>query len=120
MSDTVTLKVPEKFRRDGYKKDEHKSIESGPYLIELMCEKPGTAGGYAFIDSFSALLTGEDMKRGLKGPPDFIDMYPEKPLHRAVYSRENAIPLVEGTGWEIESFHEPEEHIQHSIICKPS
>jgi SAM-dependent methyltransferase len=253
MSDTVILKVPEKFRRGGYKEDEHKSVESGRYLIEFMCEKLGiadlsdvnlldigcgnkfvqailngglpiknyvgidiqpglieylqsnvtddrftfyvsntrnemynpegeplsgasrlpleegsfdiiclfsvfthlapddyvgmlkllrryikpegkvfftlfvnetTAGGHGFIDrfsdSFSALLTEEDMKRGLKGPPDFIDMYTEKPLWRAVYSRENAIRLAEGTGWEIESFHDPEEHIQHSMICKPT
>ena len=82
-----------------------------------------TEGGHGFVDkmsaAFAAALTEEDLKAGLKGPKDFVDWYPEKPLWRAVYSRDNAIRLVEGTGWEIESLNDPEEEVQHYMVCKP-
>ena len=50
---------------------------------------------------------------------DFIDLFPEKPLRVAMYSRPHALELVEGTGWEVESLNDPEEHIQHYMICRP-
>jgi len=82
-----------------------------------------TAGGYGLVDRFAesiaASLSEEDMKKGLQGPPDFADWYPDKPLWRAIYSRENALRLVDGTGWVVESLHDPEVEIQHHMICKP-
>ena len=54
------------------------------------------------------------------GPPDFLDYYPADPLKVAIYSRENALRLVENTGWEVESLNDPEEYIQHYMICKPA
>jgi hypothetical protein len=39
---------------------------------------------------------------------------------RAVYSRENALRLVQDTGWEVESLNDPEKSVQHYMICKPA
>jgi len=52
-------------------------------------------------------------------PPDFLDFYPTHPLKCALYSREYALWLVKNTGWEVESLNDPEECIQHYMICKP-
>jgi SAM-dependent methyltransferase len=54
------------------------------------------------------------------GPPAFVDFDPSQPLKWAIYSREHAIELVEGTGWKIESLNDPEEAIQHYMICTPA
>jgi len=82
-----------------------------------------TAGGHGFLDRMApyiaSALTEEHLQSGPQGPKDFVDWVPERPLWRAVYSRENAIRLVAGTGWEIESLNDPEEHIQHYMICRP-
>jgi SAM-dependent methyltransferase len=51
--------------------------------------------------------------------PDFLDAVPSQPLKIAMYSRENALQLVQGTGWEVESLNDPEEAIQHYMICRP-
>ncbi|MFT4520089.1 MAG: SAM-dependent methyltransferase, partial [Halioglobus sp.] len=82
-----------------------------------------TEGGHGFVDKMSAgiapSLSEDDLKVGLKGPADFLDWYPERPLWRAVYSREKAINLIADTGWEIESLNDPLVDIQHYMICKP-
>lgn len=82
-----------------------------------------TEGGHGFIDNmarkFAEHLSEEDIKKGLEGPADFKDWFPERPLWRAVYSKENALRLVEDTGWEVESLNEPEENIQHYMVCRP-
>ena len=70
-------------------------------------------------EKLKAHLTEEELAKGLQGPEDFKDWFPERPLWRAVYSRENAIRLVENTGWEVESLNDPEENIQHFMICRP-
>jgi SAM-dependent methyltransferase len=51
--------------------------------------------------------------------PRFSDGIPEQPLMMALYQREYALELFEGTGWEIESIHPPERYIQHYIVCHP-
>jgi hypothetical protein len=53
------------------------------------------------------------------GPPAFVDFDPAQPLKWAIFSREHALELVEGTGWKVESLNEPEEAIQHFMICTP-
>lgn len=82
-----------------------------------------TEGGHGFVDEmskgFAGKLSEKDLEAGLQGPKDFVDWHPERPLWRAVYSRKNAIDLVAGTGWEIESVNDPEEDVQHYMICKP-
>ena len=82
-----------------------------------------TEGGHGFLDMmapyYTKALSKKDIDIGLQGRRDFVDWVPEKPLWRAVYSRENAIRLVAGTGWEIESLNDPEPQTQHYMICKP-
>jgi SAM-dependent methyltransferase len=53
-------------------------------------------------------------------PPDFVDLDESDPLKFAIYSRSHASALVEGTGWVIEGIHDPEEHVQHYIVCRPA
>jgi SAM-dependent methyltransferase len=53
--------------------------------------------------------------------PRFVDEIPGRPLERARYTRDYAIELVEGTGWEIEAIHppHPKGYIQHYMVCRP-
>ncbi len=50
----------------------------------------------------------------------FTDKKKGEPLVWAVYSREEVYKLMAGTGWEIEQLFDPEDDIQHHIICKPA
>ena len=91
-----------------------------------------TAGGYGLIDKFGRALresTDPELKRALAnageaaGPPPrlpFRDVSPNKPLLYALYSREHALELIEGTGWEVVSVSPPDVHLQHHIVCAPS
>jgi SAM-dependent methyltransferase len=99
-------------------------IKPGGRIIFSLFVNEVTAGGHGFVDRlasrFASTLTEQELEAGLQGPKDFVDWwYPEKPLWRAVYSKANAIRLVEGTGWEIESLNDPEEEVQHYMVCKP-
>lgn len=85
-----------------------------------------TAGGYGWMDGVKrdvenslGVRPDRDDSRPPPEPPDFIDANPEKPLFRAIYSRKYALRLLEGTGWELESLNDPEEYIQHYMICRP-
>jgi SAM-dependent methyltransferase len=49
----------------------------------------------------------------------FTDLEKKQPLMWAVYSLDYVYELVAGTGWQIESLFDPEDEIQHHIICKP-
>ena len=90
-----------------------------------------TAGGLGFIDN----VRKQWEKNGVQidsvndraaeyfaeqKVPDFIDFDPKQPLKWAIYSREHAIELVERTGWKIEGVHDPEDAIQHYIVCSPA
>ncbi len=81
-----------------------------------------TETGHGLVDSLSnaaathpELISPADLDRG--DVPDFVDMNPADPLRWAVYSREYARKLVEGTGWSILSVRPPAQHLQHHIIC---
>lgn len=52
---------------------------------------------------------------------DFIDMVPDRPLLKPVYSRRLAEALVDGTGWQIVGLHPPgpSSYIQHYFVCRP-
>ena len=97
-----------------------KYVKPDGTLIFSLFVNETTAGGHGFIDGISRHIeiTDEAM-RNWDGPPDFKDWNPKEPLKWAVYSREHAIRLVQGTGWEIESLNDPEEVIQHFMICRP-
>lgn len=88
-----------------------------------------TAGGHGLIDGLARTAAeaaadenGAD-EAALGEPPsrdvaDFADIGPN-PLQWAVYSRDHALALVEGTGWEVESINDPTPAIQHYIVARP-
>jgi SAM-dependent methyltransferase len=49
----------------------------------------------------------------------FRDLDPNRPLMYALYSREHAHELIEGTGWEPLRMVPPTEHAQHVFVCRP-
>lgn len=49
----------------------------------------------------------------------FRDAFPNKPLQWALYSRQYALELIEGTGWEVEKLCKPNQWAQHHFICRP-
>lgn len=51
--------------------------------------------------------------------PRFVDEVPDQPLLIARYSRDYALELVDGTGWEVVELHPPEPYIQHYMVCRP-
>ena len=53
------------------------------------------------------------------GGQAFRDAYPGKPLQWALYSREHALELIDGTGWEVQELLMPTAEVQHHFICTP-
>jgi hypothetical protein len=49
----------------------------------------------------------------------FRDLDPNRPQMYALYSREYAHELIEGTGWESLRLVPPTEHAQHIFVCRP-
>jgi len=106
-------------------------IKPGGRMIFSLFVNELTPGGHGHVDKYNKDWKSAQDNRleqhkeafiaaaKADGPPDFLDFYPTQPLKCALYSRENAIRLVENTGWEIESLNDPEECIQHYMICKP-
>jgi len=109
-------------------------VKPGGRLIFSLFVNETTAGGKGFMDTFhkdwkgdySQSAHSEKHKQFLEdavtagGPPDFFDVYPSQPLKVAMYSRSHALRLVENTGWEVESLNDPENYIQHYMICRPA
>lgn len=102
----------------------------GRLLFSLFINEP-TPGGMGFIDSVTkqwesqAIREDQLSNRAAQGfaqrrAPGFVDFDPAQPLKWALYSREHALELFDGTGWEIESVNDPEEAIQHYIVCLPA
>lgn len=94
------------------------------YINEL------TPGGHGLVDAWSknylvgredvlSARVAERLEAGLPAIEPFIDLDPAKPLHCAVYSKEYAHELIEGTGWEVLSLSEPDAYIQHHFVCAP-
>jgi hypothetical protein len=52
-------------------------------------------------------------------PPGFRDLDPSRPLLYALYTREHALELIEGTGWRVAGVFPPDLHLQHHIVCTP-
>ena len=89
-------------------------------LIFSLFVNETTTGGLGFIDHVSRhLKPSAEQIANWQGPPDFHDWDPQQPLKWAIYSREHALRLVEGSGWQIESLNDPEPSIQHYMICRP-
>ena len=49
----------------------------------------------------------------------FRDAFPGKPLQWALYSREHALELIDGTGWDVQELLMPIKGLQHHFICTP-
>jgi SAM-dependent methyltransferase len=81
-----------------------------------------TAGGHGLIDGIQRSLRADgradDAIKALETVPDFRDAGPGT-LQWALYSRRHAFELLEGTGWKVESLHDPEKFIQHYFVCRP-
>ena len=101
----------------------------GKLLFSLFINE-NTPNGMGFIDSVTrqwnlntpgAAQVNENAAKYFKEKkvPEFIDFHPEQPLKWALYSREYALELMKGSGWEVESINFPEEAIQHYIVCSP-
>ena len=50
----------------------------------------------------------------------FKDADPDRPLAQARYTRDYAIELFGGTGWEIDAIHPPERYTPHYVVCNPA
>lgn len=105
-------------------------IKPGGKMIFSLFLNETTNSGLSFIDGvnkawradearFSKFEAAFRKKLEAEGALDFFDYDPSQPLKWAVYSRDHALKLMENTGWEVESLNDPEEAIQHYMICKP-
>jgi SAM-dependent methyltransferase len=89
-----------------------------------------TQGGHGLMDKLPRALresTDPELQQKLASAPPaaprepvpFRDVSPDKPLLAAMYSREYALDLVEGTGWRVLDVFPPDVHLQHHIVCAP-
>jgi len=90
-----------------------------------------TAGGYGYVDRLLAGLGSADIAGQIEETvsaapelidapvPDFIDVDPTMPLKIALYRRDYALGLIDGTGWDVLEVAPPDAHIQHHIVCAP-
>jgi SAM-dependent methyltransferase len=84
-----------------------------------------TDGGHGFIDRVERGLHARDGSRPhatdeARDVRPFVDVYPDRPLLCAMYSREYAFELIEGTGWAPIELLPPNEFAQHHFICAPA
>jgi SAM-dependent methyltransferase len=92
----------------------------GKIMYSLFINEP-TEGGHGLYDFLrNSPKFGSTIRQG-DSVPDFVDVDSENPLRWAVYSRDYALSLLNGTGWELESLTDPivDGQIQHHIVCRP-
>ncbi len=102
-------------------------IRPGGHLLYSLFVNETTVGGHGYVDKLAGALQAkgksldpEAVRRWREqGPPAFVDDDPSRPLLRAMYSRQHALDLVQGTGWAVESLNDPEPGVQHFMICRP-
>jgi SAM-dependent methyltransferase len=85
-----------------------------------------TAQGHGLMDFFERTLSQGQNDFGPNAAADtvrqvlpFRDLDPKRRLMYALYSRQHAQELVEGTGWEPLRLVPPTEHAQHIFVCRP-
>ena len=84
-----------------------------------------TEGGHGLADLYNKKLGGDrdapsrELRQAVRSIAPFKDIDPKRPLTYAMYSREYALELIEGTGWEIQEVREPIPYAQHHMICRP-
>jgi SAM-dependent methyltransferase len=74
-----------------------------------------TNNGHGLIEQI-ALEAGKPYQPS--GEP-FRDAFPGKPLQWALYTRDYALELIQGSGWKVAEICLPNECAQHHIICSP-
>jgi SAM-dependent methyltransferase len=88
-----------------------------------------TPDGHGLIDGWVQNLGPPDAVRtvvaerlaaGLPAAQPFVDLNPARPLEWAVYSREYAYELIEGTGWRVLGLFDPDAYMQHHFLCAPA
>lgn len=96
-------------------------IRPGGKLLYSVFINELTEGGHGLVDSITETLKQQGKQyEWAEGPvPDFVDAG-KSPLQWALYSREHAVGLIEGTGWRIDSLNEPEEYVQHYFVLTPA
>ena len=72
-------------------------------------------GGQGAIDAYAERF-GEGAVGTTEGFQDFVA---DDSLAIALYSREYAVALIEGTGWEVVGIDPPNAYMQHQITCRP-
>lgn len=85
-----------------------------------------TDGGHGLTDFFQRTLSREgsdqpsaEVAAAVRQVVPFRDVDPSRPLTYALYSREHAYELIDGTGWEPLQLVPPTEHAQHVFVCRP-
>jgi SAM-dependent methyltransferase len=106
-------------------------VRPGGHLFFTLFIDEETSGGHGLIDNFNRALrestdpsVGQEIARRIESSgnaalPGFRDLDPAKPLLYALYTREHALELIEGTGWEVAGVFPPDLHLQHHIVCTP-
>lgn len=90
--------------------------QEGHILFSLYLDETSKSG-HGLIDSIATKYGQTDWK---PSGESFRDAYPGKPLQWALYSRDHALELIHDTGWNVLSVNDPEEHVQHFIVCSPA
>lgn len=84
-----------------------------------------TEGGHSYTDKIDRRMGGGRSsfsmaeRQAYRDVPPYLDADPTRPLTYAVYSREHALELIEGTGWEVVAVHDPIREAQHQVVCRP-
>jgi cyclopropane fatty-acyl-phospholipid synthase-like methyltransferase len=85
-----------------------------------------TDDGHGLVDFFQRTLSRDGSDRpspevaaAVRQVVPFRDVDPSRPLTYALYSREHAYELIDGTGWEPQQLVPPTEHAQHIFVCRP-
>ena len=140
----ATLDIPPKFNRARHKRPDkavftHLAPHDYTRMLRLLrrYERPHgrlvfslfidelTAGGHGFIDRVTSGVGAGDDPTGPgvareRGRQPFVDVYPDRPLLCALYSRQYAHELIEGTGWRPVDLLPPNEFAQHQFVCVPA
>jgi SAM-dependent methyltransferase len=84
-----------------------------------------TEGGHSYPDIVDRRMGGPesgvslaDRQASRKVVP-YVDADPSRPLTYAIYSRQHALELIDGTGWEVVEVRDPIREAQHQVICRP-
>ncbi|MCB0907585.1 MAG: class I SAM-dependent methyltransferase [Nocardioidaceae bacterium] len=85
-----------------------------------------TEGGHSFPDIIDRRMGGPESglsiaeRQSARTVVPFHDADPSRPLTYAIYAREYAMALIDGTGWEVVEVRDPIREAQHQVVCRPA